>query len=327
MKEQELKVLIKRSVGLERKPRNLNVFYYFLYVFRQQSEDPFVSTKILQQRLGLRGHHYQKYFDAWIQSFYGNAVSNKQCRYVVWSHNFLNLMNQTQAITIPYSFIKDVCYKTSTINDKQLELLRTIYNNIHNTNNNTISSTLTDYYHSTQTSSFRLYHPLQTLKKDQKAQAFKGMYDVDLDSCFSSICYYDLNIKDERLNPACKDHFRSWVAKQLDVDTKEAKAVISRLFTGKHTKYNKLPWFNDLFNKINRAVWKEIKTLKQQYPELQWSHHQYFTYKEQCIINKVLPDCNLVLRMHDGFITSSLPPMQELNKKAYPHRFHYKKFA
>ena len=220
----------------------------------------------------MRGHHYKKYFDAWICSFYGNAITGKQCRYVVWSHTFLELIKETKSVVIPQSFIKKVAYKTKSITDKELLLLRTIYNNIHN--NHTISSTLTEYYHSTQTSSFRLYHPLQTLKKSDKAQAFKGMYDVDLESCFSSICYYELGIKDERLNPHLKEDFRRWVMKNQGVDYHTSKQIISRLFTGQHTQYNKIPWFNNLFNTINKAVFKQLNRLKAEYPECVWSHHR-----------------------------------------------------
>jgi len=324
-----LSKIIKESVGLKRVPRNLDIFYYFKYVYNQTNNTisstltrPFISTAILQNRLGLRTNHYKPYFDAWIEDFVGNPIKGKMCRYVKWSPIFIKLMADTAHYSIPKSFIKKVAYKTIDMNKEQIEMLRRIHNN----NNHTISSTLTDFYHSTQTSSFRLYHPLQTLKREEKKQAFKDMYDVDIDSCFSSICYHELGIKDERLNPALKQEFRSWVQKELGLDSiQEAKEVVSRLFTGQHTQYNQYPWFNQLFNRINDAVWKEIKSLQQSHPEIQWSHHQYFTHMEQRLIDKVLPECNLVLRMHDGFITGSMPNMDEINRLAYPHRFSLQK--
>jgi hypothetical protein len=332
----EIKALVKESLGMTRAPRNLDVFYYFHHVYYSYNHtnnkpisrtltESYVSTNILQNRLGIMSKDYKKYFNAWIDDMSDDYKIGESCKIInKWSKSFIDLMNKTQSIKIPQSFFDNMYWNTLHLDTKSLNLLKKLWNQYITNNNNTISRTLTPY-HNTISSSFRWYHWLQNLPKDIKAIMFKDMWDVDIDSCFSSIAYHELGIKDERLNPLLKEDFRQWVMKELGVDYKEAKQIISRLFTGKHTKYNKIQWYNDLFNTINKAVWNEIKRLKCAYPEIQWSHHQYFTYMEQRLINKIIPEVNLVLRMHDGFICQDKPDMNKINQLAYPHIFSSKK--
>lgn len=315
MNTEQLRDAIKISLDSSRKPKTLNVFYYFHHVFNSQKENAFISTEVLNFRLGVNTKSYKKYFDKWIDSIEDEYVKGEKCRLITkWSDSFIDLMNKTKNINIPQDFFKKIYWNILEIKSNELNILRRVFKD----------RSVAPVYNNTKTSSFRWYIDLQQLSREEKIERFNGMFDIDIDSCFSSIAYHNLGIKDERLNPAFKDGFRNWVMNDLDVDYKEAKTIICRLFSGKHTKYNKIEWYDSLFCRINKAVKEQIKILKVEYPDIVWSNHQYFTYMEQQIINKVLPHTNLVLRMHDGLITDKEPDMDIINKAAFPHTFTYK---
>lgn len=309
MLHKEIKHLVKQSLGSRVAPKSLDTFYYFHYVYNK-SETPYISTEILNHRLGINSKSYKKYFDMWID-IADEYVAKEKCRLIkTWSTSFLELMSKTEGLEIPQSFFEKMYWQTLRMKESEKEHLKSLLN-----------EDFMPFYHNTINSSFRWYNPKQNTTKEEKSEIFKGCWDIDIDSCFSSICYYDLNIKDERLNPALKDDFRSWVMNDLNVDYAEAKEIISRLFTGTHTKYNKIEWYNNMFNNINKAVWKKIGKLKKKYPDIKWSHHQYFTFVEQGIIDKVIKKTNLVLRMHDGIIVKDEPDIDKINQSAYPYTF------
>jgi hypothetical protein len=52
------------------------------------------------------------------------------------------------------------------------------------------------YYHSTTSSPFRWYHPLQQTKKEVQPQVFKGCTNIDVTSCFLSLYWYEMGGKD-----------------------------------------------------------------------------------------------------------------------------------
>lgn len=328
----EIKTLVKESLFDRCSPKSLNIFYYFYYSYHTSnntdSSISFVSTYVLQNRLNISSKTYKKYFDKWVDEMSDEYVMGEKCRRITkWAPSFIKLMEQTKGIKIPRDFYQQFYWNSIAIEQSELQHLREVYNKYINHNPNTdssISFSPLDLYHNTINSSWRWYHFLQTLSRCQKLVIFEGMWDIDINSCFSSIAYYELGIEDERLNPTLKEDFRQWVMKECGVEYKEAKQIISRLFTGKHTKYNKYPWYDQLFNKINKAVWAECKRLSTVYPECQWSHHQYFTFMEQGIINKILPVVILVLRMHDGLICKDKPDLDEINRLAYPHTFSMK---
>lgn len=325
----EIKTFVKQSLSDRCSPKSLNLFYYFYYTYHTSNNTnsgySFVSTYIIKNRLGYsKASGYKKYFDKWIEQMSDEYVMGEKCRKITkWSASFIKLMEQTKGIKIPKDFYQKFYWNSIDIEQSELEHLREVYNKYINTNSGYSFASL-ELYHNTPNSSWRWYHFLQTLSRCQKLTMFEGMWDIDINSCFSSIAYHELGITDERLNPALKEDFRQWVMKECGVEYKEAKQIISRLFTGKHTKYNKYPWYDQLFNKINKAVWAECKRLSTVYPKCQWNHHQYFTFMEQGIINKILPVVILVLRMHDGLICKDKPDLDEINRLAAPHTFSMK---
>lgn len=314
MLESNIKNLVKDSLSMRVRPKSLNTFYYFHHVYNTDS-DSYVSTDVLQNRLGIGSKTYKNYFDKWVQEREDDWVIGVKCKKIIsWTPSFISLMDKTKDVEIPYSFFEKMYWQTMRVEKENLEIMKKAF-----ADRKDLSQKVECFYKRTENSSFRWYNAIQNTTKEEKAKYFKGFYDVDIESCFSSICYHELKIDDERLNPQLKNEFRQWVSEKLDVDLTEAKQIISRLFTGTYTKYNKIDWYDELFQRINKAVYKEIDKLKISHPDIKWTHHQFFTYKEQEIIEKIIPNVDLLLRMHDGVIIKNKPDMDMLRQITYPH--------
>ena len=313
MNNKELKAAVKKSLQMKREPRNLNIFYLFWtsYHYTKPNEMPFVATSVLQRRFKISSAKYKKYFDGWVGKFCGRPVKGLQCRYIeTWTPQFIQLMNETKSISIPRTFFKELCYQTKSINKQLLSII--------NNNNTPFSSPFTDYYHNTKDSPFRWYHAAQGLTKQQKRQLFGGCYDIDIESCFSSIAYHDLKIHDDRLRPENKKYLRAAIMRDFRCDEPKSKQWVSILFSQPYKHSWGVKWFDQLHKLVTAHVDAWIQNNSSWAPDGGWSYHKVFTFMEQRIMNKIITEDNLVLRMHDGCIMKEIP--HNLHQAVMPHK-------
>jgi hypothetical protein len=174
-----------------------------------------------------------------------------------------------------------------------------------------------DFYHSTEDSPFRVYHKLQTLTRSVKSQMFNGYYDIDLQQCFASISWGILDMQNcslsfaWMLNPHMKRELREKIKKDFNLETiEEAKQKICALFTEAWTSgEDNVEWYHQLHLEIIKRAKKYLgqKVLWNGQEVLIDTMHKFFTYHEQMIIAKLSEQCNVVLNMHDGIISTTKP--------------------
>ena len=174
-----------------------------------------------------------------------------------------------------------------------------------------------DFYHSTEDSPFRIYHKLQSLTRTVKSQMFTGYYDIDLHQCFASIAWNILDMQNCSLpfawllNPQLKNEFREKVKSDFHLETiTQAKQKICSLFTESWTTGEKdVEWYNQLHFEIKRRARQHLgkKVLWNGQEVLIDTMHKLFTYHEQMIIAKLSEECNVILNMHDGIISTNRP--------------------
>lgn len=174
-----------------------------------------------------------------------------------------------------------------------------------------------DFYHSTEDSPFRIYHKLQSLTRTVKSQMFTGYYDIDLHQCFASIAWNILDMQNCSLpfawllNPQLKNEFREKVKSDFRLETiTQAKQKICALFTESWTTGEKdVEWYNQLHFEIKRRARQHLgkKALWNGQEVLIDTMHKLFTYHEQMIIAKLSEECNVILNMHDGIISTNRP--------------------
>jgi len=173
-----------------------------------------------------------------------------------------------------------------------------------------------DFYHSTEKSPFRIYHKFQQISLSDKLEMFKGLYDIDLQQCFGSIAWHILDMKNSQLsfasllNPKCKNELRQKIKDELGLETLDkAKEQICALFTEEYCTADKLDWYKALHKEIIRRCKKHFNS------KVEWkgkeeninTMHKFFTYHEQMTIAKLSEECDVILNMHDGIITTNQP--------------------
>lgn len=341
MTEKELKQLVGKALGT-RSPRTLNIFYAFYRAYtssmKRQEQDTisntltaWLSTKTLQQKFGLNQNSYKKYFEAFVAEMSEGYVSGYQSRIITrWTDNWMELMEAVGTdLRLPSEFYRKFYDKTVDMTDVQREAIRKLMNK---TSNKTISNTLREsldmgFFYSTDDSPFRIYNALQNISKTERRQLFAGNYDVDIESCFSAIAWNILDMKNcdldyaYLLNPAFKLTLREKIMKELDCDLTKAKSVVQYLFTNRTDCTMNISWLNRLHREINDRV-------RAQFNDTINTHHKFFTYHEQQIIEKYVAEQGLVvvLPIHDGFITTAQPQHLEVSYLGHNFQFSCDKF-
>ena len=184
------------------------------------------------------------------------------------------------------------------------------------------------YYHSTTSSPFRWYHPLQQTKKEVQPQVFKGCTNIDVTSCFLSLYWHDMGGKDLTgpeyhwlLNP----HFKNELDQKIMIDlkcenikaAKDMRNNLTQCNTNGHVTMTGVQWYDDLHHFVvdNSRQWgKEV--LRWDYDER--TQHKLFTFLELRLINRLIGCGTPVLRMHDGIIFKDVD-IQSLKQRAAPH--------
>ena len=90
----------------------------------------------------------------------------------------------------------------------------------------------------------------------------------------------------------------------------QAKQKICALFTESWTTGEKdVEWYNQLHFEIKRRARQHLgkKVLWNGQEVLIDTMHKLFTYHEQMIIAKLSEECNVILNMHDGIISTNRP--------------------
>ena len=184
------------------------------------------------------------------------------------------------------------------------------------------------YYHSTTSSPFRWYHPLQQTKKEEQPQVFKGCTNIDVTSCFLSLYWHDMGGKSLSgpdyhwmLNPLFKDELAQKIMADLKCkNLKEAKDMRSNLTQcnkNSHITLTGAKWYDDLHHFVvgHARQWGR-NVLGWDYDEC--TPHKLFTFLELRLINRLIGCGTPVLRMHDGIIFKNVD-IQSLKERAYPH--------
>lgn len=320
MNNTELKQAVKESLSLKRTPRNLDIFYLFWMSFHytKPGEMSYVATSVLQSKLGVKSNDYKKYFQCWVEKFCGKPIKGLQCRNIeTWTPNFIQLMERTKRITIPKDFFYKMCHDTLPINNKLKERIKN--------NSTVISRTLTqDCRYIKTKNSERWYLPgLSEMKTELRHQTIlKDCWHIDIESCYSSIMYHEMGLKDDRLDPRNKQYLRAAIMRDFGCNLEGAKRKISILFSMPHKYSWGVKWYDDLHKQTTKTINQWIQDNRWREPEGGWSYHKAMTFMEQRIMENLYTEDNEVFRHHDaGYFEFSNPEVEiaQLKSKAYPH--------
>lgn len=344
--------LVKNHANMTRKPRNLKVFYTFLYTWRihnnkkskcmykdRMSKDIFISTTTLQKKLSVNKETYEKYFDAWINEWDNEEYSflNGKCKTIKsFTSQFIDLMNNpiVEKCVIPHDIKKSIAASTSHVDSLELKSLQSIINKSNLTNEEKMEL-LQDYETSSFDSPFRGYRPIKNIERKLRAELFKGCYDIDLEQAFASIAWFQLGMNESNvayasfLMPENKKDFRNKVMEDFKIeDEKKAKTLINCLFSKHYTHSWGVQWFDNLHKEITRLFKKNTKT------KVIWNGksykldtmHKYFTYHEQLIIKNLEVMTNSVLNMHDGIISLTKPKTNYVEYNGNQYKLSIDKF-
>lgn len=181
------------------------------------------------------------------------------------------------------------------------------------------------FYHSTSSSPFRWYHPLQQTKKEEQPKVFKGCTNIDIQSCFLSLYWHDMGGKDLSgpefhylLNPLLKDDLHKKISESFgEGDAKSLRNNLTQCNKNGHITITGVQWYDDLhlFVVGHARQWGR-DVLGWDYDEC--TPHKLFTFLELRLINRLIGCGTPVLRMHDGIIFKDVD-IQSLKERAAPH--------
>jgi hypothetical protein len=181
------------------------------------------------------------------------------------------------------------------------------------------------FYHSTSSSPFRLYHPLQQTKKEVQPQVFKGCTNIDITSCFLSLYWHDMGGEVLSgpdyyylLNPLLKDDLHKKIAESFgEGDAKSLRNNLTQTNKNGHITMTGVQWYDDLHHFVvgHARQWGR-EVLGWDYDEC--TPHKLFTFLELRLINRLIGCGTPVLRMHDGIIFKDVD-IQSLKERAAPH--------
>lgn len=181
------------------------------------------------------------------------------------------------------------------------------------------------FYHSTSSSPFRWYHPLQQTKKEEQPKVFKGCTNIDVQSCFLSLYWHDMGGKGISgpafhylLNPLLKDDLHKKISQSFgEGDAKSLRNNLTQCNKNGHITMTGVQWYDDLHLFVVGHVrqWGR-EVLGWDYDEC--TPHKLFTFLELRLINRLIGCGTPVLRMHDGIIFKDVD-IQSLKQRAAPH--------
>lgn len=348
---------VKAALRMQRRPRNLKLFWYFLHCYKQATTTSTIgisltgrapNTVIIQQRLGITGaEDYMRWFTefcTWKRGGAYNFVNGKQRELKRWTPAAHALFGKWSHLPIPYEILRSLYRETRDIPSTTSSIgisLRGPEEMRHMIDTNTdidedvyvdepsppvgIGDFRRPFYHNTSSSPNRWYHPLQSLTTAQKKAAFRGHVNVDIVSCFTSIWWFELGGKDCTLQNAWLLHpdHKAELYKLLMTDfsltsVEEAKALRVTL-TSDYKNKHRVPTGIQWFDDLHDQILSD---------SYKWAHynnlqrptvHKVFTYLEWKIIERMLTAGEEALLMHDGIIFKSVD-LARLRKAAAPHK-------
>lgn len=334
--EASIKCDVKASLRMQRKPRHLKVFWYFLWCWkRDQGKIYNPATKattidgrlthmttprtvILKDNLKMIEPDYAPWFDTFCVWRLGGAWNyvNGQVRQMKrWSDEADALFSKWSHLKVPYD-IEMLFYPSAR--GTTHHLTTTIDGRL------THEGSVRPFYNNTVNSPHRWYHPLQNMPSELQRQIFKGCVNTDIVSCYASIWWHELGGKDcdlERawlLNPMHKDEMYRILMRDFNLSTtEEAKTLRTTLtsdYRNGHRYTSGVEWFDALHDRILEDVYRWAKDNGMRHP----TAHKVFTHFEATIVQRMVTAGDEVLLMHDGVVFSDVD-VQALKDAAAPH--------
>lgn len=327
--EASIKDDVKASLRMQRKPRHLKVFWYFMWCWKRDQGKVNTTptsttidgtlthwttprTVILKENLDMKDPDYAPWFDTFCVWRFGGAWNyvNGQVRQMKrWSDEADALFSKWSHLEVPED-VECLFYPQT----------RPISHHL----TTTIDGTLRSFYHTTVRSPHRWYHPLQNIPSEQQRQIFKGCINVDIVSCYASIWWHELGGKDcdlDRawlLNPQHKDEMYRILMRDFNLKTtEEAKTVRTTLtsdYRNGHRYETGVQWFDALHDRILEDVYRWARENGMRHP----TAHKVFTHFEQTVVQRMLTAGDEKLLMHDGVIFSDVD-IKTLKDAAAPH--------
>jgi len=292
---------VKAVLCMQRKPRGLSLFWYFLWCYKSPTStigntlrSP--DTLIIQKNLRMKEPDYGPWFSKFCVWRFGGAynyVNGKKRELKRWTAEADLLFQKWQHLTIPFD-VERLFYRQTRDVSPSLS---------------TIGNTLArPFYHNTSSSPNRWYHPLQNLTTEQKKAAFSGCVNVDIVSCYTSIWWYEMGGKDCQLphsmllHPDHKEELYKLLMRDFNLTGRAAAKTLRQTLTsdyknGHHYSHG-VEWFDDLHRRILEDCYTYATVNELGRP----SAHKVFTWLEWCIIERMLEAGDEVLLMHDGII-------------------------
>jgi len=319
-----IKCDVKAALRMQRKPRHLKLFYYFLWCYKQTTITSTIDntlarlrapdTTIIQQNMKMKEPDYEFWFSTFCEWRWGGAwnyVGGKQRELKRWTSAAHDLFGKWSHLEIPY------------------EIERLFYRETRDTSTNlppTIDNTLArPFYHNTVSSPNRWYHPLQNLTTEQKKSAFRGCVNVDIVSCYTSIWWFEMGGRDcdlkhaHLMHPDHKGEFYKLLMSDFGLLTvEEAKALRVTLtadYKNGHRYSSGVEWFDALHDRILEDTYEFARVHNLTKPNA----HKVFTWLEWTIIERMLECGDEVMLMHDGIIFKAVD-YTRLRAAAAPHK-------
>ena len=306
---------------MQRKPRGLNLFWYFLWCYKQTTTSTIGNTLrspdtlIIQKNLGMKEPDYGPWFSKFCVWRFGGAynyVNGKAREIKRWTDEAHALFGKWSHLEVPFE-IERLFYRETRDVSSSLST-------------STIGNTLArPFYHNTSSSPNRWYHPLQNLTTEQKKAAFSGCVNVDIVSCYTSIWWHELGGKDCNLSnawlldPQHKDELYRLLMKDFGLATiaeaKEKRTSLTSDYRNRHRIATGVAWFDALHDRILEDTYRWAREMNLQRP----TAHKVFTYLEWKIIERMLHTGDEVLLMHDGIIFKEVD-INRMRDAASPHK-------
>ena len=324
-----IKCDVKAALRMQRKPRHLKVFWYFLWCWKRDqgkiNTTPTTTTidgrltnwttprtVILKDNLKMIEPDYAPWFDnfcVWRLGGAWNYVNGQVRQMKRWSDAADALFSKWSHLEVPEAVEQQFYPQT-----------RPTAPHLHST----IDGRLRSFYHTTVRSPHRWYHPLQNLPSEELRGRFPGCVNVDIVSCYASIWWHELGGRDcelERawlLNPQHKDQMYRILMQDFNLaTTEEAKTLRTTLtsdYRNGHRYTSGVEWFDALHNRILEDAYRWAREHGMRHP----TAHKVFTHFEATVVQRMVQAGDEVLLMHDGVVFKDVDA-RALKAAAAPH--------
>ncbi len=306
----------------------------------------FINTTSLRKDLNTNPSVIINYSEYFVKSYYDNVANNLtgECKRILsFTDKFLELMEWCDGefgkLGYPEEFAsKYFNHQLIEMNDRGLSIFKNKLNSgeLNETECAEIETALMmskGRYYIKRKNSFRKYSALVSLPKRIRNKVFAGYYQLDLDACFASVAYHELEMKKcelEHANLLCgskKQQLRQQIMNDFKCDYDKAKQISQYLFSGPYKHSWGVEWFDNLHkeisDKLRHILWNKDTNMVEFCGKNKKidCFHSYFTYHEQMIIQAIKN--NSLFQIHDAIM---LEPEDELilSKNINANKIQYK---